>query len=239
MPYLEGSVSSKLKILVLVPDIFGRGEVDATCASPTTFPIRLGGVTVASVQKMLLPDDPGSTSKVISRHKLLKVQDDKKNEGMWMLTCKETATCWNPLPGRGTGIERNACVDITPCFIPRSFEANTNLQYLGPKRQQQDCPFVILLLIHSSCINLLTLAAASVSAFMQDLHQQINPYIVMTLTWQDMLGLVQCCYLFCVQRHAGMWGVRKLNGRACWNAQRAEWTDWATGWWSEKRLPCP
>lgn len=82
MPYLEGSVSSKLKILVLVPDIFGRQEVDATCASPPTFPIRLEDVTVASIQKTLLPDDPRSTSKVITRHRLLKAQDDKKNEGM-------------------------------------------------------------------------------------------------------------------------------------------------------------
>lgn len=169
---------------------------------------------------------------------MLEAPADNKNEGMWLLIYKETSICWNPLPGRGAETEGNACVGITPCFIHKNFEANTNLQYLGPQRQQRDCPLVIVILIHSSCINLLTLAAASVFAFMQDLHQQINPYIVMALSWQDVLGLVQCCYLFCVQHRTGMWWVRKLNGGACWNAQRTERTGWATGWWSEKRH-CP
>lgn len=82
MSYLEGGVSSKLKILALVPDVFGRGEVDATCASPAAFPTKLGDVTVALSQKTTLPAHPGRTDKVSTSGRLLEAPADNKNEGM-------------------------------------------------------------------------------------------------------------------------------------------------------------
>lgn len=82
MSYLEAGVSSKLKILELVPDIFGRGEVDASCESPAAFPTKLGDVTVALTQKTALPAYPGRIDKVITRGGLLEAPADNKNEGM-------------------------------------------------------------------------------------------------------------------------------------------------------------
>lgn len=82
MSYLEDGVFSKLKILALVPDIFGGGEMDATCVSPAVFPTKLGDVTIALIQKMTLPAYPGRTNKVITRGRLLEAPADNKNEGM-------------------------------------------------------------------------------------------------------------------------------------------------------------
>lgn len=79
------------------------GEVDATCASPAAFPTKLGDATAALIQKTTLPACPGRTDKVITRGSLLKAAADNKNEGMWTLISKETATCWKPLSGRGAG----------------------------------------------------------------------------------------------------------------------------------------
>lgn len=82
MSYLEDGVSSKIKILVLVPDTFVRGEVDATCASPAAFPTKLGDVTAAVTQKLTLPAYPGRTDKVIARGRLLEAPADNRNETM-------------------------------------------------------------------------------------------------------------------------------------------------------------
>lgn len=40
-----------LKILALVSDIFGRGEVNVSRASPAAFPTKLGDVTAALTEK--------------------------------------------------------------------------------------------------------------------------------------------------------------------------------------------
>lgn len=80
-----------------------RGEVVTTCASPEAFPTKLGDVTAVLIQKTTLPACPGRTDKVITRGNLLKAAADNKNEGMWTLISKETATCWKPLSERGAG----------------------------------------------------------------------------------------------------------------------------------------
>lgn len=82
MSYLEHGILSKLNILALVPDTTGRGEVDATCASPAAFPTKLGDVTAALIQKTTFPARPESTDKVITRGGLLEAAADNKNEDM-------------------------------------------------------------------------------------------------------------------------------------------------------------
>lgn len=82
MSYLENGVLSKLKILALVPDITGREEVDATCASPAAFPTKLVDVSAALIQKTTFSACPGRTDKVVTRGGLLEAAADSKNKGM-------------------------------------------------------------------------------------------------------------------------------------------------------------